>query len=114
MQNLHFSNLKYDFLSNFDETLSEFHEHAPNVKNFQFLLKMDSIFRKIRENFGNVQIIQKIIQNYSVVSLLLTVRSRDELDWTGLDGTGRAGPGLEAEVRLVSLQQLEVAEGFPR
>ena len=49
--------------------MSEFHEHAPNVKNFQFLEKKDPIFRKIRENFGNVQIIQKIIQNYSVVSL---------------------------------------------
>ncbi len=36
---------------------------------FNFLKKKDQIFRKIRENFGNVQIIQKIIQNYSVVSL---------------------------------------------
>ena len=60
------------FLWNLDEILSEFHEHAPNVKNFQFLEKKDQIFRKIRENFGNVQIIQKIIQNYSVVSLLPT------------------------------------------
>ena len=50
--------------------MSEFHEHAPNVKNFQFLEKKDQIFRKIRENFGNVQIIQKIIQDYSVVSLI--------------------------------------------
>ena len=54
-----------------DEILSEFHEHAPNVKNFQFLEKKDQIFRKIRENFGNLQIIQKIIQNYSVVSLIV-------------------------------------------
>ena len=51
--------------------MSEFHEHAPNVKNFQFLEKKDQIFRKIRENSGNVQIIQKIIQFYSVVSLEL-------------------------------------------
>ena len=36
---------------------------------FNFLKKKDQNFRKIRENFGNVQIIQKIIQNYSVVSL---------------------------------------------
>ena len=36
---------------------------------FNFLKKKDQIFRKIRENFGNVQIIQKIIQHYSVVSL---------------------------------------------
>ena len=36
---------------------------------FNFLKKKDPIFGKIRENFGNVQIIQKIIQNYSVVSL---------------------------------------------
>jgi hypothetical protein len=49
--------------------LSEFHEHAPNVKNFQFLEKKDQIFGKIRENFGNVEIIQKMIQNYSGVSL---------------------------------------------
>ena len=72
IQNSHFSNQKSDFLSKlnyFDEILSEFHEHAPNVKNFQFLEKKDPIFRKIRENFGNVPIIQKIIQNYSVVSL---------------------------------------------
>ena len=27
------------FLRNLDEILSEFHEHAPNVKNFQFLEK---------------------------------------------------------------------------
>ena len=40
---------------------------------FNFLKKKkDQIFRKIRENFGNVQIIQKIIQNYSVVSLTFT------------------------------------------
>ena len=67
IQNLHFSNLNCDFFNcfcqNFDEILSEFHEHAPNVKNFQFLEKKDPISRKIRENFGNVQIIQKIIQN---------------------------------------------------
>ena len=67
---MHFSNLNCIFCQNFDEILSEFHEHAPNVKNFQFLeKKKDQIFRKIRENFGNVQIIQKIIQHYSVVSL---------------------------------------------
>ena len=36
---------------------------------FNFLKKEDQIFGKIRENFGNVPIIQKIIQNYSVVSL---------------------------------------------
>ena len=60
------------FLRNLDEILSEFHEHAPNVKNFQFLEKKDQIFRKIRENFGNVQIIQKVIQNFSGVSLALT------------------------------------------
>ena len=40
---------------------------------FNFLKKKDPIFGKIRENFGNVPIIQKIIQNYSVVSLLLAV-----------------------------------------
>ena len=39
---------------------------------FNFLKKKDPIFRKIRENFGNVQIIQKIIQDYSVVFLLKT------------------------------------------
>ena len=39
---------------------------------FNFLKKKDPIFRKIRENFGNVPIIQKIIQNYSVVSLAAT------------------------------------------
>ena len=59
------------FLRNLDEILSEFHEHAPNVKNFQFLEKKGSNFSKIRENFGNVQIIQKIIQHYSGVSLLI-------------------------------------------
>jgi len=58
------------FCQIFDENLSEFHEHAPNVKNFQFLEKKDPIFRKIRENFGNVEIIQKIIQHYSGVSLI--------------------------------------------
>ena len=36
---------------------------------FNFSKKKDPIFGKIRENFGNVPIIQKIIQNYSVVSL---------------------------------------------
>merc|ERR1711907_750751 len=36
---------------------------------FNFLKKKDQNFRKIRESFGNVQIIQKIIENYSVVSL---------------------------------------------
>ena len=56
------------------EILSEFHEHGPNVKNFHFLEKKDPIFRKIRENFGNVPIIQKIIQNYSVVSLVVVSR----------------------------------------
>ena len=32
---------------------------------FDFLKKKDPIFRKIRENFGNVEIIRKIIQHYS-------------------------------------------------
>ena len=41
-------------------------------RNFNFLKKEDPIFGKIRENFGNVPIIQKIIQNYSVVSLLIS------------------------------------------
>ena len=43
---------------------------------FNFLKKKDQIFRKIRENFGNVQIIQKIIQNYSVVSLGIALKRR--------------------------------------
>ena len=55
--------------------MSEFHEHAPNVKNFQLLEKKDPIFGKIRENLGNVPIIQKIIQNYSVVSLIVNAFS---------------------------------------
>ena len=42
---------------------------------FNFSRKKDPIFRKIRENFGNVPIIQKIIQNYSVVSLRLRPRA---------------------------------------
>ena len=45
---------------------------------FNFLKKKDPIFRKIRENFGNVQIIQKIIQIYSVVSLVYLHRDVDE------------------------------------
>ena len=57
--------------------MSEFHEHAPNVKNFQFLEKKDQHFRKIREYFANVQIIQKIIQNYSVVSLEVVLLDPD-------------------------------------
>ena len=80
IQNLHFQIERAIFRQNFDEILSEFHEHAPKVKNFQFLEKKDPIFRKIRENFGNVQIIQKIIQkiiqNYSVVSLVIARLSR--------------------------------------
>jgi hypothetical protein len=52
---------------------------------FNFLKKKHPIFRKIRENFGNVQIIQKIIQNYSVVSLLTTYlrnsQQRAALSW---------------------------------
>ena len=59
------------FLRNLDEILSEFHEHLQKMSRiFNFLKKKDQIFRKIRENFGNVQIIQKIIQHYSVVSLI--------------------------------------------
>ena len=57
------------FVKMFNEILSEYHEHAPNVKRFQFLEKKHQFFRKILENSGNVQIIQKIIQFYSVVSL---------------------------------------------
>ena len=34
------------FLGNLDEILSEFHEHAPNVKNFQFLEKKGPNFSK--------------------------------------------------------------------
>ena len=46
-KNSHFSNLRCDFFcQNFDEILSEFHEHAPNVKNFQFLEKKGSNFSK--------------------------------------------------------------------
>jgi hypothetical protein len=40
------------------------------LRIFNFLKKKHQIFRKIRENFGNFQIIQKIIQNYSGVSLI--------------------------------------------
>jgi hypothetical protein len=72
--------------------LSEFHEHAPNVKNFQFLEKKDKIFRKIRENFGNVQIIQKIIQNYSKLF------SRVPTGCAARRGsTDRPGPRVSAE-----------------
>ena len=70
IQNSHFSNLKCDFLSKFwwnfvgiSRTSSECQEFSISWK------KKGSNFRKIREKFGNVQIIQKIIQNYSVVSL---------------------------------------------
>ena len=60
--------------------MSAFHEHAPNVKKFQFLEKKDQIFRKIiRENFGNVQIMQKNIQNYSVVSLGAVLLERSQV-----------------------------------
>ena len=34
-----------DFCSDFDEILSEFHEHAPNVKNFQ---QFSNLFSQIR------------------------------------------------------------------
>ena len=46
---------------------------------FNFLKKKGQNFRKIRENFGNVQIIQKIIQNYSVVSLALLPAAHEHL-----------------------------------
>lgn len=49
---------------------------------FNFLKKKDPIFGKIRENFGNVQIIQKIIQNYSVVSLVRR-SERGGAEWSG-------------------------------
>ena len=45
---------------------------------FNFLKKKDPIFGTIRENFGNVPIIQKIIQNYSVVSLVGGLAAGDE------------------------------------
>jgi len=44
------------FRQNADEILSEFHEHGPNLKNFQVLEKNNPILRKIGEKFGNVQI----------------------------------------------------------
>ena len=57
----------------FFEILMKFCRNFTNMlrmsRIFNFLKKKDQIFRKIRENFGNVQIIQKIIQNYSGVSL---------------------------------------------
>ena len=62
---------------------------------FNFSKKEDPIFGKIRENFGNVPIIQKIIQKYSVVSLLA---GHGEFplargDRRGREGERRAAPG---------------------
>ena len=48
---------------------------------FNFLKKKDPIFRKIRENFGNVEIIQKIIQHYSGVSLIISCVFWGEAKW---------------------------------
>ena len=60
----------------FFEILMKFCRNFTNMlrmsRIFNFLKKKDQNFRKIRENFGNVQIIQKIIQHYSVVSLVMT------------------------------------------
>ena len=65
----------------FFEILMKFCRNFTNMlrmsRIFNFLKKKDPIFRKIRENFGNVEIIQKIIQNYSVVSLDITRRTND-------------------------------------
>ena len=55
------------FLRNLDEILSEFHEHAPNVKNFQFLeKKMIKFFEKsvkISEMFKLFRKLFKLIQS---------------------------------------------------
>ena len=58
----------------FVQILMKFCRHFTNMlrmsRIFNFLKKKKNpIFGKIREKFGNVPIIQKIIQNYSVVSL---------------------------------------------
>ena len=74
---------------------------------FNFLKKKDPIFRKIRENFGNVQIIQKIIQNYSVVSLGVTetdVVSRSHALAAPLDAAaGAEGAAPRTPVRFLAL-----------
>ena len=73
---------------------------------FNFLKKRDQNFRKIREHFGNVQIIQKIIQNYSVVSLSqgpeevrVACSERAGLE---LAGSQDVPPKLAASTRVVS------------
>ena len=54
------------FLRNLDEILSEFHEHAPNVKNFQFIEKKRIKFfeksAKMSEMFELFRKLFKIIQ----------------------------------------------------
>ena len=60
---------------------------------FNFLKKKDPIFRKIRENFGNLQIIQKIIQTYSVVSPLPGHRGGQGADLGGSEEGRRRGGG---------------------
>ena len=61
----------------FFKILMNFCRHFTNMlrmsRIFNFLKKKDPIFGTIRENFGNVPIIQKIIQNYSVVPLPICV-----------------------------------------
>jgi hypothetical protein len=62
---------------------------------FNFLKKKDQIFRKISENFGNVEIIQKIIQHFSVVSLHLIP------SWVKLlSRTPQVQQKLESEIAL--------------
>jgi hypothetical protein len=70
--------------------MSEFHEHVPNVKNFQFLEKNDQNFRKIQQNEYLVAIVavdtaenepRKVwgdLFNYSVVSLVVSLFRRTE------------------------------------
>ena len=61
---------------------------------FNFLEKKDPIFRKIRENFGNVPIIQKIIQNYSVVSLIPGRQSHSVVVMPGRSGPAPLAAGM--------------------
>ena len=60
---------------------------------FNFLKKKDPIFGKIRENVGNVPIIQKIIQHYSVVSLRIIHVQRGPAVASAFPDAGLCGGG---------------------
>jgi hypothetical protein len=81
---------------------------------FNFLKKKDPIFRKIREKFGNVEIIQKIIQNYSVVSLVGFSSPRERLQLAAglLLQQATRGPASRPELQVSHRMGLPLHEPF--